>query len=86
MVIFYAASEIPKLSTDPTYERVSCCVETSRLPPQDESPSENPCSPFSSLSFVLHNFREIGIWGPLPTLRSCLVEVAPHADDILMYL
>ena len=86
MVIFNAASEIPKLPTDPTYERVSCCVETSQLPPQDESPSKNPWSPFLPLSFVLRNFREIGIWAPLPAFRRCLVEVAPRADDLLMYL
>ena len=27
-----------------------------------------------------------GIWGPLPVFRSCFVEVALHADDLLVYL
>ena len=57
-------SESPKFPTDPAYERITYCVETSppsRLPPQDGSPSLNPLSLFSSLSSVLSHLKEIGL-------------------------
>ena len=57
-------SEIPKLPTDLTCERVSYCVETSPpswLPPQDGSLSPNYLSFFLSLSFILPHFEEIGL-------------------------
>ena len=56
-------SEIPKLPTDLTYERVSYCAETSppsQLPPQQGSLYPNPLSPFLSLYFVLPHSEETG--------------------------
>ena len=58
------SSEIPMFPTDPAYERISYCVETSppsRLPPQDGSPSLNALFLFSSLSSVLSHLKEIGL-------------------------
>ena len=61
--LFMLPSKIPKLPTDPTWERVSYCEETSPslLPPQEGSPSRNSLSLFASLSFVLPHFEEIGL-------------------------
>ena len=84
-MIFLCCLWDSKAPTDLPTETASYCVETSQIPPQDKSPSWNPSSPFSSLSFVPHNFREIGIWGPVPAFRSCSVAVAPHEGDHLMY-
>ena len=62
--LFMLPSEIPKVPTDPTCETVSYCEETSPpslLPTQEGSPSLNSLSLFSSLSFVLPHFEEMGL-------------------------
>ena len=41
---------------------------------------------FCSTSFQRDWFAFLGIWGPPPVFRSCFVEIAPHTDDLLMYL
>ena len=41
---------------------------------------------FCFTSFQRDLFAFLGIWGPPPVFRSCSVEIAPHADDLLMYL
>ena len=75
-----------------TCGRVSYCVETSPswLPPQDVSLSPIFCLLFilslCPTSFQRDWFAFLGVWGPLPVLRSCFLEIAPHADDLLMYL
>ena len=38
------------------------------------------------VSFLGDWFAFLDIWGPLPAFSICSVEVAPHADDILMYI
>ena len=95
-------SEIPKLPTDPTCEKVSYCVET--FPPSRKGGGKRGGKPspgwvsvlksFVSLlvfifcppSFWRDWFAFLGISGPPPAFRSCSVEVAPHADDLSMYL
>ena len=75
-------------------KRVSYCVESSPpswLPPQDESPSLNLLSLFSSFVFCPTSFQRD--WAailcarcPLPAFRSCFVKVAQHSNDLLMNL
>ena len=62
--LFMLPSEIPKVPTDPTFESVYYCEVTSPpslLPTQEGSPSLNSLSLFSSLSFVLPHFEEMGL-------------------------
>ena len=77
-----------------TCERVSYCVETSpfpQFPVQDGSLSVRPLSLFLSFIFCPISFWRdwagfLGIWCPLPTFRSCFVEVAQHSNDLLVNL
>ena len=60
----YASLWGSKIPYWPACERVSYCLKTSppsRLPALDGSLSWNSLSPFSSLSFVLPHFEEIGL-------------------------
>ena len=77
----------------PASERVSCCLETSpsRLLPQDGSPSLTLLSLSLSFIFCPNSFwREWGVFlgaqCPLPSFRSCFVEVAQHSNYLLMNL
>ena len=77
-----------------TCERVSYCVETSpvsRLPVQDGSLSVRTLSLFLAFIFCPISFWRdwaafLGVWYPLPTFRSCFVEVAQHSNDLLVNL
>ena len=72
-----------------TCERVSYCVDTSfsRLPVQDGSLSVRPLSLLLSFVFCPISFWRDwaafpAVWYPLPTFRSCFVEVAQHSNDL----
>ena len=74
-----------------TCEKVSYCMETSPfsgLPVQDGSLSVRPLSLFLSFIFRPISFWRdwaafLSVWYPLPTFRSCFVEVARHSNDLL---
>ena len=75
-----------------TCEKVSYCVETSPfsgLPVQDGSLSVRPLSLFLSFIFRPISFWRdwaafLSVWYPLPTFRSCFVEVDRHSKDLLV--
>ena len=90
----YVALRDSKTTHRPTGEKFSWCLETSppsRLPPQDGSLSLTLLSLFLSFIFCPTSFQRewaafLGAWCPLPTFRSCFVEVAQHSNDLLMNL
>ena len=85
------SSEVSKLCTDLASERVPI-VETSFTTESPEwvSVPKSLVSLFVFIfcftSFQRDSFAFLGIWGPPPVFRSSFVEIAPHADDLLMYL
>ena len=89
VVIFFLSvmlpSEIPKFPTDPNYERISYCVETSPpswLPPQDESLSLNPFSLLLSFIFCPTSFQRDRTHLPLYTFPICLSECLVSSANI----
>ena len=75
-------------------ERVSWCLETSRLlrlPSWDRSPSLTLLSLFLSFIFCPTSFLRqwaafLGAWCPLPVFRSCFVEFGQHSNVVSMNL
>ena len=91
LLLFFNPPSYVALSPQTCLWESFCYLETSPpswVPPEDGSPSSTLFSVFifCPTSFWREWAAFLGAWCPLPTFRSCSVEVAQHSNDLLMNL